>query len=101
MRTPTRDFLRNDEKNSLVSPSPNVVSNSKLPLALKLVLLALFLPQELSFYIADLRMTLERLLLLILAPIVFARLFRKMGHGRYRFVASDLFVPLTALWMFI
>jgi hypothetical protein len=97
MRTATQDFLRN-EKDVL---APNYVSDSKLPLALKLVLLALFLPPELSFYVADLRMTLERLAFLILTPIVFVRLFQKMAGRRYRFVASDLFVPLAGLWMFI
>lgn len=73
----------------------------RLPLLLKLVLLVLFIPQELSFFLGDLRLTFERLLLIMMTPVVVARLIQKVGSGRYRFVASDLFVPLAALWMFV
>src|SRR5208283_1985620 len=76
-------------------------SGSTLSLALKLILFTAFLPQELSFFIFGLRLTSTRLIFIILTPIVFARLGKKMAAGHYRFVASDLFVPMAALWMFI
>jgi hypothetical protein len=96
----TRASLGDDET-SLATFSLDHVSDPKLPLALKAVLMLLFLPQELSLFIADLRLTPERVILLILTPILIAQLARKMVSGRYRFVASDLFVPLAAIWMFI
>jgi hypothetical protein len=100
MRSAARDFPRDDE-DAFVSPPLATVSDPNLPLALKVVLLALFLPQELSFFVADLRMTLERLVFLILTPILLVQLGQKMAAGKYRFVASDLLVLLAALWMFV
>lgn len=100
MSAAPRASLGDDETSLATSPLDHV-SDPKLPLALKAVLLLLFLPEELSFFIGDLRVTSERAILLILTPIVLAQLARKILAGRYRFVASDLFVPLTAIWMFI
>jgi hypothetical protein len=74
---------------------------AKVPLSLKLILLVLFVPPELSIFFGDLRFTLERLLLILLTPFVTVRLVQKVASGDYRFVASDLFVPLAALWMFV
>lgn len=74
---------------------------ARLPTSLKLILLAVFLPEGTSFFIAGLRLTVTRVILIVLTPIVFARLGRKISAGRYRFVASDLFVPLAAFWMFL
>lgn len=72
-----------------------------LPLTLKLALLTLFLPEGMSFFVAGLRLTLTRMLFLAVTPTVFMRLSAKISTGQYRFVASDLFIPLTALWMFV
>jgi hypothetical protein len=82
-----------------VGPYPEAAP--ALPLYLKLVLFSVFLPEGLSFFIAGLRLTFVRLLFLLFTPMVFARLFAKMGSDRYRFVASDLFVPLMSFWMFL
>ena len=74
---------------------------ARLPLSLKLVLVVLFVPQELSFFLRDLRLTFERLMLIILTPVVTVRLVRKVASGNYRFVTSDLFVPLAARRTFV
>ncbi len=73
----------------------------KLPLSLQLIILTVFLPQQTSLFIAGLRLTATRLILLLLTPIVFLRLSKLILSHRYRFVASDLFVLLASLWMFI
>lgn len=73
----------------------------KLPLSLKLIILSLFLPDQLSIFIAGLRLTEVRLVLLFLTPLVFLHLIKQFQSGRYRFVLSDLFVALTSLWMFV
>ena len=74
---------------------------AKLPLSLKAVLALLFLPPELSLFLGDLRLTPERLILLLLTPVVVVRLGQKIAARRYRFIASDLFVFMAALWMFL
>lgn len=68
---------------------------------LKLILLTLFIPPELSFYIAGLRLTSTRVIFIVLTPMVMSRFFQNVGLGGYRFVASDLFVLLTGFWMFV
>ena len=73
----------------------------RLPLTLKLILWTFFLPEGLSFFVAGLRLTVIRVIFLALTPVLVARLAANMASGRYRFVASDLFVPLTTLWMFV
>ena len=65
------------------------------------ILLTVFLPEGMSFFIAGLRLTPTRLVFLILAPVVFARFVRKIASGDFRFVLSDAAVPLAGLWMFV
>jgi O-Antigen ligase len=75
--------------------------HAALPLVLKLIIVCLFVPQAFSFYVLGLRLTLTRVILLALTPILIARLSSTIATGRYRFVVSDLFVPLAGLWMFV
>jgi hypothetical protein len=86
---------------SSADPSLHRDLPAKLPLPLKIVLALLFLPQELSLFFGDLRLTPERLFLLLLTPIVVIRLGQKIAAGRYRFIASDLFAFIAAIWMFL
>ncbi len=72
-----------------------------LPGALYLVLVATFLPEALSFYIAGLRLTVIRLIFLAFTPFLAFRLLQQVAAGRYRFVPSDIVVPLTGVWMFL
>lgn len=72
-----------------------------LSLSLRLILYTLFIPQELSFFVAGLRFTYTRLLLITLTPFLVVGLANKMSAGRYRFVLSDIFAPIAALWMFV
>lgn len=72
-----------------------------LPMSLNLVMLLLFLPEEASFSILDMRLTAVRLIFLLLAPLVLLRLLHKLTNGDYCFVWSDLFVTLAAFWMII
>jgi hypothetical protein len=70
-----------------------------MPFVLTLVIIALFTPPELSFYVLDFRLTLARSIFLIVAPLVLTRLAQKVSAGRYRFILSDLFVVLAGFWM--
>jgi hypothetical protein len=82
--------------------APDLINeHAKLPLAMKLILVSWFLPEGLSFFVAGLRLNIIRVIFLILTPVVFARFANKVATGRYRFVASDAFVPAAAFWMFL
>ena len=72
-----------------------------LPLSLTLLIISLCVPVELSFYFFGLRLTMTRLLLLLLTPVLVAKAARKLTSRRYRFVLSDLFVPLAGVWMIV
>jgi len=85
-----------------IIPGPNAINEkARLPLAMKLVLLSWFLPEGMSFFIAGMRLNVIRVIFLVLTPVVFARFANKISSRRYRFVLSDLFVPLSAFWMFL
>ena len=77
----------------------DVANKVTAPAALKVIVFSLFLPQELSFNLLGLRLTVTRLILLVLTPGLLMRVGRMLATGRYRFVLSDLFVPLAGLWM--
>ena len=70
-----------------------------LPFSLTLLILSLCVPAELSFYLFGLRLTVTRLLLLLLTPVLVVKAAQKLSSRRYRFVLSDLFVPLSGFWM--
>jgi hypothetical protein len=73
----------------------------KAPVVLAVVAVSMFLPEEASFALGDLRMTLSRLLLLLLAPIVLVRFVRQTFQGQNRFIWSDALTPAAGLWMFV
>jgi hypothetical protein len=83
------------------TPRRGGASSVKVPLVLVLIALSMFLPEESSFYFGELRMTIYRLLLLLLAPAILFRFARLMVGQNYRFVWSDVLVPITGLWMFV
>src|SRR5436190_1497115 len=70
-------------------------SAAKMPFVLTLIVIGLFIPEELSFYVFGLRLTVIRLIFLLLTPVLLARWTQKVSAGRYRFVMSDFFVVLT------
>lgn len=82
-------------------PRLSARSTAALPPALSLVAITIFLPEELSFYILGLRLTATRLIFLLLLPLLAQALSHRITTGRYRFVLSDLFVPLTGGWMIL
>jgi hypothetical protein len=69
------------------------------PLILRLMILSVFLPIELSFEIGGLRLTATRVILLIASPVAALKMAQKIATGQYRFIYSDMFVLLTGFWM--
>jgi hypothetical protein len=71
----------------------------RLPLVLFLTVAGLFLPEELSFYLFGLRLTVVRLIFLLVAPVLVVRALNKLSSGFYRFLPSDLFVIVAGFWL--
>ena len=71
------------------------------PWPLKLVVATMFLPEGLSFFLFDLRLTATRVILLLFTPVLVMRAGRHLTSGGYRFVISDLLVPAAGVWMFL
>jgi hypothetical protein len=71
------------------------------PLLAILALAIILLPEEASFYVGDLRLTVARAILLALTPISFLKLLQQAGRGTYRFVWSDALVLPAGLWMLL
>ena len=72
-----------------------------LPLILKLIAFTIFLPEELSFYVFGMRLTLTRTIFIVIAPMVLFRFGQMLTDRRMRVVAPDAFVPMTGAWMFV
>ena len=75
--------------------------SAKAPLLLTTLVFAIFIPDEFSFALFGLRLTVARLVLLVLAPCALIAYGRLVSSGRYRFVLSDLFMPLAGLWIIV
>jgi hypothetical protein len=86
---------------SPAKPKRRDATSVKVPLVLVLIALTMFLPEETSFFFGELRMTICRLLLLLAAPAILFRFAKLTIRGTYRFVWSDVLVPITGLWMFV
>jgi O-antigen ligase len=84
-----------------ILPEPVGATSAEVPLILILIAVTMFLPEESSFKIGELRMTLTRLLLLLITPTTLFRFSQLLARGNYKFVWSDVLVPVTGLWMFV
>lgn len=71
----------------------------KMPLALTMIVVGLFIPQELSFYLFGLRLTVVRFLFLLLVPVLVAKAAGRLSAGRLRILPSDLLVIMTGFWL--
>jgi hypothetical protein len=70
-------------------------------IALKLITLLLFLPEEVSFYLGDFRLSPIRLALLLLTPVLLIRFSQLLASRQRRLVISDIFISLAGIWMII
>jgi hypothetical protein len=81
---------------------PNgLAAEAALPTLLLIIAITTFFPEELSFPLFGLRMTVTRLVLLLATPVVIFRFFDMIGTGRYRFVWSDPLSVILALWFIV
>jgi len=85
-------------RSATVRRTINNTIDNKLPLVLTLTVIGLFIPEELSFYLLGLRLTVVRFLFLLLAPLLLVKTIQKLSSGGYRFVLSDLLVVAIGFW---
>ena len=71
------------------------------PLLLKVLAISILLPDEMGFLVQGLWFSIARIILLALTPVLVIRFGQLVAAGRYRFVFSDLLVPLTGFWMLL
>ena len=69
--------------------------------ALKMIAFALFLPEEFSFYLFEFRLTLIRLILFLLTPVLLVHFIQLLASGRRHLVFSDILIVLTGAWMIV
>ncbi len=65
------------------------------------IVLAAFLPEEITFYPFGIRLAISRVMLLIIMPFAIASFLRLVGSGKYRFLLSDLLVTLAGGWLIV
>jgi hypothetical protein len=97
MQTLTTPFTPNAPVNVIRGGAKSVAG----PLALRVLAVTILLPDELGFYVGALWLSLARVVLFALTPVLLIRLSQMLAAGRYRFVLSDLLVPLTGVWIIV
>ena len=83
------------------APTSTGAGPVKLPFLLIVIAVTIFFPEELSFYFGERRMTVTRLVFLLIVPVIVFRFARTILREDYRFVWADALVPITSLWMFV
>jgi hypothetical protein len=71
------------------------------PFLIVLAVALILVPEEASFYVGGLRLTVARAVLLVATPISFLRFIQQASEGSYRFVWSDALIWPTGLWMIL
>ncbi len=99
VETPRPHFQSSDELQ--LTPIPEGVTSVRAPLVLVLIAVTMFIPEEASFFFGERRMTVTRILLLLITPAIPFRFGQLIAQGKYRFVWSDLLVPVAGFWMFV
>jgi O-antigen ligase len=100
MRAQPRQLRPNRLPPETTSPFVGERAASISPI-LKLIVLVIFIPDELSFYIFQFRLTLIRSILFLLTPVLLIQLSRLLASGKRHLVFSDIMIVLTGLWMIL
>ncbi len=80
------------------SQAASALPRTHIPIGLALLAVSLLLPSELSFYADNLRLTIYRVVLILLTPIV---LFRLGFSRRFVFAPADVLFIFAAMWIFL
>jgi hypothetical protein len=88
MQTQARRFL----------PNPEMARISAL---LKAVVILIFLPEELSFYLGNFRLTIIRVLFLFFTPVVLIRFSQSLASRQRHLVPADVLIGCAGIWMIL
>ena len=77
------------------------VASSRDELNLKLLLVAVFLPEGLSFFVGDFRLSLARVLLIVLSIQAVSRISSRSRNSQLVCVPSDILAPIAGIWTMI
>jgi hypothetical protein len=88
-----------NEHTVIAAAQPRPVSTSRPSWLLTAVVVTAFLPEEFGFDPFGVRLGFSRLLLILAAPFVIVAFIRLISSERYRFVLSDLLMPITFIWI--
>jgi O-antigen ligase len=88
-----------DRQQHLVRPAAGDSLGTEL--YLKLLLVAIFLPEGLSFFIGDFRLSLARVLIFVSAIVALSRLSQRVSARAVVCVPSDILVPVAGAWMIL
>lgn len=68
---------------------------------LKIFMIALFLPEGLSFFIGDFRLSVERVLVFVLSIIAISRMTRRLKSNQLVSIPSDTIALIAGIWMML
>jgi hypothetical protein len=84
-----------------VAARPDAFGSLSDELYLKLLIVTLFVPEGLSFFVGNFRFSIARVLLIILSSVATARFFRHAGTTKFVRVPSDIFATAAGIWMIL
>ena len=98
MRAQSRQFRPNRLLRGAVSRTPGA---AKVPPTLILIALVIFLPEGLSFYAFQFRLSLIRLVLFPLTPVLLIYFSQLLASRKRHLVFSDILIFSTGIWMIV
>jgi O-antigen ligase len=81
--------------------APRFAGAASISPVLTLIAVVIFLPEELSFYLGQFRLTLIRLVLFSLAPALLIYFGQLLASRKRHLVLSDVLIVLTGIWMIV
>jgi hypothetical protein len=87
-----------DRQQSLVR---SAADDSRTELSLKILLVAIFLPEGLSFFVGDFRLSVARVLIFVFSIAAISRLSERSKKRAVVCVPSDILAPAAGVWMML
>jgi hypothetical protein len=87
-----------DRPQSLVR---SAADDSRTELSLKILLVAIFLPEGLSFFVGDFRLSVARVLIFVFSIAAISRLSERSKKRAVVCVPSDILAPAAGVWMML
>lgn len=86
-------------ENPIGTPLGRSATSGSQQLLPRLVVVSIFLPEALGFFLFDFRFTIARAVFVLALPKLLLSFSELVASSRYRFVPSDLLVPVAMGWI--